>query len=111
MRLTARTDPAARVPMTCAANPGHRLRAGGVARMSDASRDHLLRGVNAPREHGVITTARGGNGGPELPRAGGVPARARMVTLRDPVQGNCDLIALLGLPERMAGACEARAPA
>jgi Rrf2 family nitric oxide-sensitive transcriptional repressor len=68
MRLTTKTNLAARVLMACAVNDGVTLRSAEIARMSNASLNHLLQVVNALQSHGFVETIRGRNGGLRLAR-------------------------------------------
>ncbi len=68
MRLTTKTNLAARVLMACAANDGVTLRTAEIARMCNASLNHLLQVVNALQAHGFIETLRGRGGGLHLTR-------------------------------------------
>lgn len=69
MRLTTKTNLAARVLMACAVNDGIRLRSAEIAQTCNASLNHLLQVVNALQAHGFIETLRGRNGGLRLARA------------------------------------------
>lgn len=69
MRLTTKTNLAARVLMACAANDGRVLRSAQIAVMCNASLNHLLQVVNALQAHGFVATIRGRNGGLHLTRA------------------------------------------
>lgn len=68
MRLTTKTNLAARVLMTCAANEGLTVRTSEIAQMCNASLNHLLQVVNALQTHGFIETQRGRGGGVYLTR-------------------------------------------
>lgn len=68
MRLTTKTNLAARVLMACAANEGVTLRTAEIARMCNASVNHLLQVVNALQAHGFVETIRGRSGGLRLAR-------------------------------------------
>lgn len=68
MRLTTKTNLAARVLMTCAANEGVTLRSVKIAQMCNASVNHLLQVVNALQINGFIETHRGRGGGLHLTR-------------------------------------------
>lgn len=68
MRLSTKTNLAARVLMACAANEGLVLRTAEIARSCNASLAHLLQVVNALQAHGFLTTIRGRSGGVQLAR-------------------------------------------
>ena len=69
MRLTTKTNLAARVLMACALNHGKTLRSSEIAQVSNASLNHLLQVVNGLQAHGFIETLRGRHGGLRLARA------------------------------------------
>ncbi|HRK43665.1 MAG TPA: Rrf2 family transcriptional regulator [Gemmobacter sp.] len=69
MRLTTKTNLAARVLMACAFNRGKTLRTSEIADVSNASLNHLLQVVNGLQAHGFIETLRGRHGGLRLARA------------------------------------------
>lgn len=71
MRLTTKTNLAARVLMACALNEGRLLRTVDIARASNASLNHLLQVVNGLQVHGFIDTQRGRSGGLRLARPAG----------------------------------------
>ena len=68
MRLTTKTNLAARVLMACAANEGVTLRTVEIAEACNASLNHLLQVVNALHANGFIETIRGRCGGLRLTR-------------------------------------------
>ncbi|MBW7920765.1 MAG: Rrf2 family transcriptional regulator [Rubellimicrobium sp.] len=68
MRLTVRTNLAARALMACAANPDRVLRTQDIAERCNASVNHMFQVVNALQEHGFIETIRGRSGGVRLAR-------------------------------------------
>ena len=68
MRLTTKTNLAARVLMACAANEGVTLRTAQIARACNASVNHLLQVVNELQAHGFVQTIRGRSGGLHLAR-------------------------------------------
>lgn len=68
MRLTTKTNLAARVLMACAMNAGRMLRTAEIAAVSNASLNHLLQVVNGLQAHGFIETQRGRHGGLRLAR-------------------------------------------
>ena len=72
MRLTTKTNLAARVLMACAVNEGKTLRTAEIARACNASLNHLLQVVNALQATGFVETIRGRSGGLRLTRP---PAR------------------------------------
>lgn len=69
MRLTTKTNLAARVLMACAFNRDKTLRTSEIAQVSNASLNHLLQVVNGLQAHGFIETLRGRHGGLRLARA------------------------------------------
>lgn len=69
MRLTVRTNLAARALMACAANPGSVLRTQDIAERCNASVNHMFQVVNVLQEQGFIETIRGRSGGVRLARA------------------------------------------
>lgn len=69
MRLTTKTNLAARVLMACAVNEGRTLRSVEIADACNASLNHLLLVVGALQTHGFVETIRGRNGGLRLARA------------------------------------------
>lgn len=71
MRLTIRTNLAARVLMSCAVNPDRIIRTAEIAARCNASPDHLLQVVGLLRAGGFVQTVRGRTGGLRLAR----PAR------------------------------------
>lgn len=68
MRLTTKTNLAARVLMACAVNDGITLRSAEIAQTCNASLNHLLRVVNALQVNGFVETIRGRSGGLRLTR-------------------------------------------
>lgn len=151
MRLTIRTNLAARILMVCAENPDHLVKTAEVAALCNCSTNHAAHVVQRLQAEGYVTTVRGRSGGFSLARRaddismGAVfrlfeaeipfaecfdeatntcPLRGTcrlkryieraldafyheldMVTLRDLVQGNCGLSALLSLRPDMPGTC------
>jgi len=71
MRLTTKTNLAARVLMTCALNAEKTLRTAEIAHVCNASLNHLLQVVNGLQAHGFVETLRGRNGGLRLARSPG----------------------------------------
>lgn len=71
MRLTTKTNLAARVLMACALNRGRTLRTSEIAQVSNASVNHLLQVVNGLQAHGFVETLRGRHGGLRLSRPPG----------------------------------------
>ncbi|MEZ5752621.1 MAG: Rrf2 family transcriptional regulator [Paracoccaceae bacterium] len=69
MRLTTKTNLAARVLMACALNEGKTLRTAEIAQVSNASVNHLLQVVNGLQANGFVETLRGRHGGLRLARA------------------------------------------
>jgi Rrf2 family transcriptional regulator, nitric oxide-sensitive transcriptional repressor len=69
MRLTTKTNLAARVLMACAFNRGKTMRTFEIAQVSNASLNHLLQVVNCLQAHGFIETLRGRHGGLRLARS------------------------------------------
>lgn len=151
MRLTTRTNLAARVLMACADNPGSLLKTAEVAGLCNCSTHHAALVVQRLQTAGFVSTVRGRSGGITLARPaddisiGDVfrlfeadipfaecfdektntcPLRGAcrlqryieraldafyheldLVTLRDLVQGNCGLSALLTLKPTRPEAC------
>lgn len=68
MRLTIRTNLALRTLMVCAVNTGHLVRKCDVARIINASENHLAQVINQLGQLGFLTTHRGRQGGFELGR-------------------------------------------
>jgi Rrf2 family nitric oxide-sensitive transcriptional repressor len=68
MRLTTRTNLAARVLMSCAVNDSVVVRSMDIAQRTNASLNHVLQVVNTLQEHGFIETLRGRTGGVRLAR-------------------------------------------
>jgi Rrf2 family nitric oxide-sensitive transcriptional repressor len=68
MRLTTKTNLAARVLMACAINDRVILRSAQIAKTCNASLNHLLQVVNALQANGFIETIRGRSGGLRLAR-------------------------------------------
>jgi len=68
MRLTTKTNLAARVLMACAVNEGVTLRTSEIAQRCNASLNHLLQVVNALQAKGFVETLRGRSGGLRLSR-------------------------------------------
>lgn len=68
MRLTTRTNLAARILMACAVNGGTTVRTAEIAAKCNASVNHLLQVVNLLQSNGFIETIRGRSGGLRLAR-------------------------------------------
>lgn len=68
MRLTTKTNLAARVLMACAINEGVTLRSAEIAQTCNASLNHLLLVVHELQAHGFVETLRGRHGGLRLAR-------------------------------------------
>jgi len=68
MRLTIRTDLAARVLMYCALHPDRIVRSSEIADCCNSSGNHLLQVVNLLQAHGFVKTLRGRTGGMRLAR-------------------------------------------
>ncbi|MFN3546650.1 MAG: RrF2 family transcriptional regulator [Mesorhizobium sp.] len=68
MRLTTRTNLAARVLMACAVNDGMTVRTAEIAERCNASVNHLLQVVNLLQADGFVETIRGRSGGLRLAR-------------------------------------------
>ena len=151
MRLTIRTNLAARILMVCADNPGRLFKTAEVAAVCNCSTNHTAHVVQRLQADGYVSTMRGRSGGFSLARPadkvsmGAVfrlfeaeipfaecfdeatntcPLRNTcrlkryieraldafyheldMVTLRDLVQGNCGLSALLALRPELPDTC------
>jgi len=107
MRLTVRTNLAARALMACAVNPDSILRTQDIAERCNASVNHMFQVVNVLQEFGFLETIRGRSGGVRLARAperisigamfreleGGVPFTDCFAGGAGacPLQGNCRL--------------------
>lgn len=63
MRLTTRTNLAARILMTCASNKDRRLRTGEIAGLCNCSTNHAAHVVQRLQAEGYLTTLRGRSGG------------------------------------------------
>ncbi|MBS8271820.1 transcriptional regulator, partial [Halomonas litopenaei] len=66
MRLTTRTNLAARILMACAVNDGVTVRTSEIAEKCNASTHHLLQVVNLLQSNGFVETIRGRTGGLRL---------------------------------------------
>jgi Rrf2 family nitric oxide-sensitive transcriptional repressor len=66
MRLTTRTNLAARVLMFCAVNDGKVVRSSDIARACNASGNHLGHVIHQLQQHGFVETLRGRTGGLQL---------------------------------------------
>jgi Rrf2 family nitric oxide-sensitive transcriptional repressor len=66
MRLTTRTNLAARVLMACAVNPGRTVRSGDIAQTCNASANHLAQVIHHLQLNGFVDTQRGRAGGLQL---------------------------------------------
>ncbi|WP_400082082.1 RrF2 family transcriptional regulator [Yoonia sp. R78084] len=69
MRLTTRTNLAARILMACAVNDGVTVRTSEIAEKCNASTHHLLQVVNLLQSNGFVETIRGRTGGLRLARS------------------------------------------
>ncbi|WGW02861.1 RrF2 family transcriptional regulator [Tropicibacter oceani] len=70
MRLTTRTNLAARTLMFCAVNDGQLVRTSDIARRCNASVNHIARVVQQLQAEGYLETVRGRSGGIRLARPG-----------------------------------------
>lgn len=68
MRVTKRTNIAMRVLMYCAVTPGRLVTKAEIARVCNASENHLAQVINQLGQLGFLHTQRGRNGGLELAR-------------------------------------------
>lgn len=66
MRLTLRTNLAARTLMCCATNPGRTLRAADIATACNASINHMSQVIHQLQVNGFVATQRGRTGGLHL---------------------------------------------
>ena len=66
MRLTTRTNLAARVLMFCAVNDGRLVRSSQIAEGCNASLNHVAHVVNVLNGNGYVETTRGRSGGLQL---------------------------------------------
>ncbi len=71
MRVTKRTNIAMRVLMFCAANNDRLVTKSEIARVCNASENHLAQIINQLAQLGFLHTQRGRNGGLELARPAG----------------------------------------
>lgn len=69
MRLTTRTNLAARILMFCAVNDGQLVRSSDIARRCNASSNHVARVVQQLQAEGYLETLRGRTGGLRLARS------------------------------------------
>lgn len=76
MRLTRFTDLALRALLVLAADPGRVVSSTELARRLNASRDHLLKGLQALDARGLVTATRGRGGGYALAPGVGSESRA-----------------------------------
>ncbi len=84
MRLTVRTNLAARALMTCAVNPDRILRTQDIAERCNASVNHMFQVVNLLQEYGFLETIRGRSGGVRLALA---PERISMGAMFRQLEG------------------------
>ena len=68
MRLTTRTNLAARILMACAVNPSRLLRTAEIAQLCNCSTNHAAHVVHRLQAEGILTTLRGRTGGIRLSR-------------------------------------------
>lgn len=68
MRLTTRTNLAARVLMYCAVNRHRLVRSSEIAQVCNASSNHVAHVVNQLQAEGLVDTVRGRTGGLKLAR-------------------------------------------
>ena len=66
MRLTTRTNLAARVLMFCAVNDGQLVKSSDIAKACNASGNHLGHVIHQLQQHGFVETLRGRAGGLRL---------------------------------------------
>lgn len=71
MRLTTRTNLAARVLMFCGVNAGRTVRSAEIATACNASENHLAQVIHQLQHLGFVRTLRGRGGGLTLARAPG----------------------------------------
>lgn len=69
MRLTLRTNLAARVLMFCGVNSDSTVRSAQIAEATNASGNHLSQVIHQLQQHGYVQTRRGRGGGLSLSRA------------------------------------------
>ncbi len=81
MRLTTRTNLAARVLMFCGVNQGRTVRSAEIAAACNASGNHLAQVINRLQHHGFIRTLRGRGGGLSLARPPGAISMGEMFRL------------------------------
>lgn len=68
MRLTTRTNLAARILMFCASNPDRLVRTAEIAEICECSSNHAAHVVKSLQVHGYLSTLRGRTGGISLAR-------------------------------------------
>ena len=120
MRLTIRTNLAARVLMCCAVKRRSHLRSADIAAACNASGNHLAQVINQLQIHGFVVTQRGRTGGLQLARApqdisigaGFPPVRIRRAVCRmlRPETNTCPLISACRLHGFISRAVEAFYP-
>ncbi|MCC0021697.1 MAG: Rrf2 family transcriptional regulator [Nitratireductor sp.] len=117
MRLTTRTNLAMRTLMVCAVNPGETVRKSDVARLCNASENHLGQVVRFLAHFGYITALRGRHGGIQLacpPEEINVGAVFRMFEFDHPfaecfegAENTCPLVECCWLRKALERAVEA----
>jgi Rrf2 family nitric oxide-sensitive transcriptional repressor len=117
MRLTTRTNLAARVLMSCAVNDGVIVRSMDIAQRTNASLNHMLQVVNTLQEHGFIETLRGRTGGLRLARPAAdisigevfriFEGRIAFAECFDPATNTCPLVSTCRLRGFLTRAVEA----
>ncbi|MHA6325524.1 Rrf2 family transcriptional regulator [Roseivivax sp. CAU 1753] len=117
MRVTKRTNIAARVLMYCAVHAPHLVTKAEIARTCNASEHHLGQIVNQLAQLGYLETRRGRHGGLKLARPPHLiplgplfrafEARAPLAECFDSVTNTCPLIDVCRLRHTLAAAAEA----
>ncbi len=117
MRLTIRTNLAARVLMYCAVNLGRTVRSADIAAACNASGNHMAQVIHQLQLNGFVATQRGRSGGLQLARPperisigqvfrtfeAGVP----FTECFDPATNTCPIVAECRLRSYIARAVEA----
>ena len=117
MRLTIRTNLAARVLMHCAVNDGRIVRSADIAMACNASGNHLAQVIHQLQQNGFVATQRGRMGGLHLARPATAISVGQVFRLFesgvpfaecfDPATNTCPLIDTCRLHGYIARAVEA----
>jgi Rrf2 family nitric oxide-sensitive transcriptional repressor len=117
MRLTLRTNLAARVLMYCGVNEEQTVRSSEIAKACNASGNHLSQVIHKLQQYGYVQTRRGRGGGLSLARKPGAisigalfrdfEAEVPFVECFDPANNNCPLVGDCRLNSYMQKALDA----